>query len=77
LDELLLDSASAKEEHPHYSFYIDQYLNMSLASKEVGVFNSDMHSGNIGRKGDHLVAFDLGFSETVSRTEGVTLSLFI
>jgi hypothetical protein len=64
-------------EYPKYSFYVNQFILMAIASKEVGVTISDMHSGNVGRKGDHLVLFDLGYSGSEFTEEGETLSIFI
>jgi hypothetical protein len=75
--ELRSEADSIIRAYPKYTFFVNQYLEMTLACLNVGVSNSDMHSGNVGRKGDHLVVFDLGFSDTVFKEEGFTLSMSI
>tara|TARA_R110000823_G_scaffold27044_1_gene78843 strand:- start:112 stop:762 length:651 start_codon:yes stop_codon:yes gene_type:complete len=75
--ELRSEADSIICSYPRYIFFVNQFIEMTIASLSVGVTSSDMHANNIGRKGDHLVLFDLGFSNTAFKEEGFTLSMSI
>lgn len=75
--EFLENFERVKSEYPKYKFFTEQFYEIIKATILLGITSSDMHSNNVGRKGDHLVLFDLGFSDSGVEDEGNWLELII
>ena len=61
----------------HWGDFIEMYLTLVGESVEIGISNSDIYSGNIGKrpKDNEWVLFDLGYNYSHNASEGVELEL--